>query len=43
MVQKNKKKQCGMTTFREGDTIMQMKNNYDIEWEQDGNVGNRNL
>ena len=32
-----------MTTFREGDTIMQMKNNYDIEWEQDGNVGNRNL
>ncbi len=40
---KKQEKQCGMTTFREGDTIMQMKNNYDIEWEQDGNVGNRNL
>lgn len=26
--------------FREGDLVMQMKNNYDIEWEQNGNIGN---
>lgn len=33
-----KQKACGQVTFREGDSIMQMKNNYDIEWEQDGNL-----
>lgn len=38
---KKKEKPCGMTTFREGDMVMQMKNNYDIEWEQDGNIGSR--
>lgn len=34
-----KEKQIGQTVFREGDSVMQMKNNYDIEWEQDGDVG----
>lgn len=24
---------CGETTFREGDKVMQIKNNYDLEWE----------
>ena len=36
-------KAVGMATFREGDTVMQMKNNYEIEWEQKGNTGTRNL
>lgn len=31
-----KEKNYGQAVFREGDSIMQMKNNYDIEWEQDG-------
>lgn len=30
----------GGNIFREGDSIMQMKNNYDIEWEQSGELGN---
>lgn len=37
---KRKEKQVGASVFREGDSIMQMKNNYDIEWEQDGEIGN---
>ncbi len=37
------KKRFGSVTFREGDTVMQIKNNYDIEWEQGGNIGNRNF
>ena len=36
---KTKEKTVGQTIFREGDNIMQMKNNYDIEWEQDGEIG----
>lgn len=38
-----KEKASGGTSYREGDSIMQMKNNYDIEWEQDGESGNRNF
>ena len=34
-----KEKAIGATIFREGDTVMQMKNNYDIEWEQGDNIG----
>lgn len=34
-----KEKQSGQTVFREGDSVMQMKNNYDIQWEQEGDVG----
>ena len=37
---REKKSKCGASVFREGDSIMQMKNNYDIEWEQDGEIGN---
>ncbi len=33
-------KVSGGNIFREGDSIMQMKNNYDIEWEQSGELGN---
>ena len=33
-----RQKTYGQAIFREGDSIMQMKNNYDIEWEQDGNI-----
>lgn len=42
---KNDKKEkiSGGRIFREGDNIMQMKNNYDIEWEQDGEIRNRNF
>jgi exodeoxyribonuclease V alpha subunit len=29
----------GMRTFREGDKVMQIKNNYNIEWEDGGFVG----
>lgn len=29
----------GSTVFREGDRVMQVKNNYSIEWEKDGNRG----
>lgn len=32
-------KQYGETTFREGDRVMQVKNNYDIYWEKDKEVG----
>ena len=35
-----KEKSFGQVTFREGDCVMQMRNNYDIEWEQDGNLRN---
>lgn len=38
---KRKKKHHGSSIFREGDSVMQMKNNYDIEWEQDGELGTR--
>lgn len=38
-----KEKQSGQTVFREGDNVMQMKNNYDIEWEQEGEIGMRNF
>lgn len=38
-----KKNHHGQSIFREGDSIMQMKNNYDIEWEQDGELGTRNI
>ena len=38
-----KEKTVGGITFREGDQVMQIKNNYDIEWEQGGFVGSRNL
>ncbi len=30
----------GNTVFRVGDRVMQIKNNYDVEWERDGYVGN---
>ncbi len=33
-----KEKTVGGITFREGDSVMQIKNNYDIEWEQGGFV-----
>jgi len=32
-------KQYGEITFREGDRVMQVKNNYDIYWEKDKEVG----
>lgn len=38
-----KEKQVGGIIFREGDQVMQIKNNYDIEWEQNGFVGSRNF
>ena len=38
-----RRRQCGGTTFREGDSVMQIKNNYDIEWEQNGFIGSRNF
>lgn len=38
-----KEKVMGSVVFREGDTVMQMKNNYDIEWEQGENTGTRNF
>lgn len=34
-----KEKGYGQVVYREGDSIMQMKNNYDIEWELAGDVG----
>ena len=34
MCLRRKKRHLGQVVFREGDSIMQMKNNYDIEWEQ---------
>lgn len=42
-MQKQKEKSSGGVTFREGDNVMQIKNNYDIEWVQDGEVGNRSI
>lgn len=35
-----KRKHIGGAIFREGDSVMQMKNNYDIEWELDGDIRN---
>lgn len=32
-------KQYGEVTFREGDRVMQVKNNYDIYWEKDKDIG----
>ena len=29
-----RKRHTGGAIYREGDSVMQMKNNYDIEWEQ---------
>ena len=43
MEEEKKKKYLGQTIYREGDSVMQMKNNYDIEWEQDGEYGTRNF
>lgn len=40
---KKKEKAVGASVFREGDSIMQMKNNYDIDWEQNGEIGSRNF
>lgn len=40
---KEKKRQYGGTAFREGDAVMQIKNNYDIEWEQGGYISSRNF
>lgn len=39
MMLQEKKKLYGGTIFREGDSVMQIKNNYDIEWEQGTNFG----
>jgi len=36
---KKKEKAVGASIFREGDSVMQMKNNYDIDWEQNGETG----
>jgi len=37
---KNKKeRQIGARTFRQGDKVMQVKNNYDLIWEKDGESG----
>lgn len=36
---KKKEKVIGASVFREGDSVMQMKNNYDIDWEQNGEIG----
>ncbi len=36
---KKKEKAIGASVFREGDSVMQMKNNYDIDWEQNGELG----
>lgn len=38
-----KEKGYGQVVYREGDSIMQMKNNYDIEWELAGDIGSRNF
>ena len=29
----------GLYTYREGDKVMQVRNNYDIEWKKDGESG----
>lgn len=43
MKRKRRKRSFGQSIFREDDNVMQMKNNYDIEWEQGGERGNRNF
>ena len=35
---KKEEKSIGAFTFREGDSVMQIKNNYDIAWEQNGEI-----
>ena len=37
--QKKKEKEHGQGVFREGDKVMQIKNNYQLEWEIRGNYG----
>ncbi|MCL2446881.1 MAG: ATP-dependent RecD-like DNA helicase [Oscillospiraceae bacterium] len=34
-----KERQIGARTFRQGDKVMQVKNNYDLMWEKDGESG----
>lgn len=34
-----REKECGSVIFREGDKIMQVKNNYQLEWEVKGKYG----
>ena len=34
-----KEKHCGAITFREGDRVMQIRNNYDIMWKKSGGGG----
>lgn len=36
---KKREKKIGNVLFREGDKVMQTKNNYDIEWDKDGIKG----
>ena len=36
---KKREKKIGNVLFREGDKVMQTKNNYDIEWDKDGVKG----
>ncbi len=36
---KKREKKIGSVLFREGDKVMQTKNNYDIEWDKDGIKG----
>ncbi len=38
-MQGKKEKKVRDVVFREGDKVMQIKNNYDIEWEKDGQSG----
>ncbi len=35
---KKQEKSVGAFVFREGDSVMQIKNNYDIQWEQNGEI-----
>ena len=37
--QEKKEKEVGNTVFREGDKVMQIKNNYQLEWEVRGQYG----
>lgn len=36
---RKKEKECGSHLFREGDKVMQVKNNYQLEWEVRGRYG----
>ena len=36
---RKKEKECGSHLFREGDKVMQVKNNYQMEWEVRGRYG----